>query len=360
MLNFEVFDGVFPVFGILTTYEEWNIISFDDALSRKVLFNSDSDNDQRVISRDKNIFYDNKADNEETVVRNLIGTGSIKYDDPNLMKYLVSIMVKCYNRRMLNNIPPLISLLQKERIVLKLKSDSCSWTLLPKSINKLSLKPPDLSANITEFYLLRDFRGGSEGKVWLRCNKEGNLVILKIPIIKFKKTTESIDSAIVKLTNECDMWNLVYGANTAKIVSLDDEKTLLMPVVFCCQYNYDNREKKFNATLQINTNPNHQLLQYDKSQVALLNEMNIDIKLCNPDNVAVSIFSKIAKIGLVHKDVAWRHIGVKPKFENLNFVRLEPAIIDLSSMEVVGNGDFIENNLMQSMTEQLRGSENIQ
>jgi hypothetical protein len=359
MQNFEVFDGVFPVFGILTTYEEWNIISFDDALSKKVLFESDSDNDERVISRDENnIIYSNDVDNDRTVVRNLIGTGSIKYDDPNLMKYLVSIMVKCYNRRMFNNIPTVISLLQKDRIVLKLKNVSCSWTILPKSIKMLSLKPPDLSTDITELYLLRDFRGGSEGKVWLGCNKQGNLVILKIPIIEFKKTKESIDSAIIKFENECNMWNRVYGANTAKIVILGDQKTLLMPVVFCCQYNYDNREKKFNATLQINTNPNHQLLQFDKSQVALLNEMNIDIKLCNPDNIALSILSKIAKMGLVHKDVAWRHIGVKPKFKNSHFVEFEPAIIDLSSMENVRNEDFIENNIIQSMTVQLRGSEN--
>ena len=322
MLNFEVFDGVFPVFGILTTYEEWNIISFDDALSRKVLFESDSDNDERVISRDENIISVNDADNDETVVRNLIGTGSIKYDNPNLMKYLVSIMVKCYNRRMLNNIPPLISLLRKNRIVLKLKNASCSWTILPKSITKLSLKPPDLSANITELYLLRDFHRGSEGKVWLGCNKKGNLVILRIPIIKLKNK-ESIDLAIIKLENECNMWNRVYGANTAKIVILnDDQKTLLMPVVFCCQYNYDKREKKFNATLQMNRNPNDRLLELDESQVDSLKVVNVNIKLCNPDNVATSIFSKIAKMGFVHKDVAWRHIGVKPKFQHQHLLNL--------------------------------------
>jgi hypothetical protein len=94
-------------------------------------------------------------------------------------------MVKCYNRRILsNNIPLLIPLLKKNRIILKLKENSFSWIVLPKTIKKLSLEPPDMSKNIPELYLLRDFRGGSEGKVWLGCNKNGNLVMLKIPIIK--------------------------------------------------------------------------------------------------------------------------------------------------------------------------------
>ena len=373
MICCESFYGVSPIFGILTDYNEWNIFAFDDIISREVLFKSFEANNKTeypLPTGNSNTSYD--EDNDEKVSRNLIKSKTIKGTDPLLIRYLVSIMIKCFNRRM-NGITTSVSLLQKNRIVLKIGKDNISWIKLPESFQNLSIIPPaftnhkaDSKQSSKSFLLLRDYREGRDGKAWLGCNKNGNLVVLKFfkgnkdmrndkgKVLTKSEIREKGNTAIAE---ECKMWNEIYGANTAISLELQNQLVLIMPFVFCCSYDKKNKTKHFNTTLQPSHVTNVELLKLDLQHVKDLSTIRDLIKK-TPDEIANEIINTIAKKGYIHKDIAWRHIGVRPiiiskdKNKPIKF-RLEPTLIDLTSIEKADP----KPELVDEMMKQLRSSE---
>ena len=342
MLALEAFDGASPVFGILVSYEEWNIFAFDDIVSNEVLFKSDQANNKTqysTISNNSDNLLD--EDNDVRVKRNLIVSKPIACTDPILIQSLVSIMIKCYNRRTngsSNAMSSLVSLLKPDRIALKVKSSSISWIKISNTIKQLSLMPPVFAnKGPKELLLLRDFREGSEGKAWLGCSKSGNIVIIKFfKGVKGKSKEEIKKDSIVAINKECETWNKLYGANTAKALELDNQLALVMPFVFCCIYDCINDigYKKFNSTLQPSRTTNDVLLGLDLREVKEFQIIREEISKCNPDIVASSIINQLADKGYIHNDIAWRHIGVRPIFnpKTKRFDHLEPILIDLSSV----------------------------
>ena len=359
----EAFEGASPIFGILASYEEWNIFAFDDIISREVLFDSVEESNENLYTRtsDYRIVYDDE--NDECVVRNLISAKSIAGSDPNLLRYLVSIMIKCFNRQTnCSKSNPLISLLKTDRIVLKVMKASISWIKIPKSLQMLTLSPPsfnDKRSILKELLLLRDFREGRDGKAWLGCSKAGNLVVLKF-CKGNRKETKAMNrcNSFSVVEEECNIWNKLYGTHTSKALELDNQLVLVMPVVICCIYDKKKKETRFNCTLQPSKETNLELLNLDLKQVKELQFISDNINhLCNPTEIALKIFNRLAEKRLIHLDIAWRHIGVRPIYKNKNeFVCFEPTVIDLSSVEPSTISDTKEE-IINKMMIQLRKSE---
>ena len=114
---------------------------------------------------------------------------------------------------------------------------------------------------------------------------------------------------------------------------------LLMPFVFCVQIDNAN-EKKLNTSMQPTISPNEDLLNADILQVqelqAIRNNINNHYKNSGDiDIIAYSCIEKLANNGMIHHDIHWRHIGVRPIFNSKSkeFDHFEPALIDLSSVE---------------------------
>jgi hypothetical protein len=249
--------------------------------------------------------------------------------------------------------------LKPGRIVLKAKSSGIFWIKIPKSIKLLSLQAPSSSSDwsnlMDEVFLLRDFRAGSEGKAWLGCTRAGQLVVVKFPIIKKIETVDKKNDreklefeSRQKIVKECLMWNKIYGDGTAKIVKLNNEDALVMPFVFCCSSNSSNRVREFNTSLQASHIVNNELLALDLKHVKELELIQQYIaeesSQCTcaggyPEVVARSIIMKLTEKKLIHNDIAWRHIGIRPIFTTTSnnkaskFIRFEPTLIDLSSVE---------------------------
>ena len=350
MVSFEAFDGVYPHFAIVITFTEWNIICFDDQISREVLFSSVSDNDYTKYEMNGlDHISKNDNDHDTVVTRNLIQTGSIAHDNPKLLQYLVSILVKCYNKRINGSTTStFIPLLQKNRIVLKLKEDNCSWIKIPNEIKKLSLIAPLFDKKFkNELFLLRDYKEGAEGKAWLGCTRQRQLVIAKIPIVKEiypNKTIVDIEQNLKKIQKECNIWNELYNdENTATVITLNKQRVLLMPFVFCVHIDNAN-EKKLNTSMQPTISPNEDLLNADILQVQELqvirNYINNHYKNSSDlDIIADSCIEKLAKNGMIHHDIHWKHIGVRPilNSKSKELDHFEPTLIDLSSVEITSD-----------------------
>jgi hypothetical protein len=166
--------GLRKVFGIVSTYNEWKIVWLENA--------------NNIASSDSIDYKDLKLVVENNISMNKIyGTETIDRTNPMLAKYLVNAI---YKMKCCEVTPPKSFLVEDNAVVRKypyLNDISYEW----KTLGEIVLTYRETK----KFYLLQDYKGGLDGRVWLGTSAKGNLAI-----IKFCKNGNNIKK-------ECENWH---------------------------------------------------------------------------------------------------------------------------------------------------------
>jgi hypothetical protein len=231
------------VFGILSTYDKWRILWLSDCneiAQQKKVNTKPGEASVKEVETIPNWKDDLVANTEEavpppsTLERQLCGTKSIKYNDPQILKVLASVILKMYYSPRKK-----VALVDPKRIYISLNTTSWYWTTFSSKLNISQVinlfdniyifKMPN--ANTKSLILLQDFGGGAHGRVWLACSVGGGLCVVKF------STVDSIEL----LETERSLWNNIWGV-PARIQQLCGQDALVMPFVKPC--NEDDKKDK--------------------------------------------------------------------------------------------------------------------
>mmetsp|Transcript_7191 Transcript_7191/g.10689 ORF Transcript_7191/g.10689 Transcript_7191/m.10689 type:complete len:201 (-) Transcript_7191:218-820(-) len=95
--------------------------------------------------------------------------------------------------------------------------DSFKWSLLPLQLTKFSFVASDMNTQL--FYLMEDFHGGSDGRVWLYATQSGKIGVMKL-------------SARSDFTRETEAWINVWKVPFVRVMRILNFNSLLMPYAF--------------------------------------------------------------------------------------------------------------------------------
>lgn len=205
-------------------------------------------------------------------------------------------------------------MLSDTRAYLKLERTRFLWIT---SIHATSLSFESCPKHISEFYLLNDLYGGTDGCVWLAC-----AIIDKI-----------VRLVVIKFPHESDIAQEVHHWNTMDIESvystvLNNKNAIIMPVAF---------HYKSDGTIDTEWwGTKHQ------SEVPIHNfEVFYELALqADPIEVLNQCMLECSKVNLVHKDIHWRHVAMFPVIggDSLNpSYTLNYRFIDLTRMTTVNS-----------------------
>ena len=138
------------------------------------------------------------------------------------------------------------------------------------------------SSTATNFYLLQDFGGGGDGRVWLACSTNGNVCV-----IKFLHETKNGKDI---LEQEKNIWICIWNL-PARVVQLFDQHALIIPYVETNPENVSDTKK----------------IQSTKSAI-----------------------EKLAKGGFIHNDLHWRHVGFYNKEEEIQAVLFDLVRVSIA------------------------------
>ena len=312
MIMLQNFHGIRYVFGLITTYSEWRIcwLPHTDvcaAASERI------QNHPPIISHGV----------EERIVH---CSPKYKCTDQSLIPMLCSVIHKMYN----SPFDPPTKLVDPKRTYIELSESSFQWANLPKEIVsgevKLSYKLPHGNSN--RFYLLLDYHGGADGRVWLACSTSGCLVVIKFG---------SVHNGQERLEAESNHWRTIWDVST-RVVTLHRKPALLMPFAFHGRL----RNKHFRFL-----NPNHWPIELktdaDEREVPIVTHEIVEDKdlleyLTEYNNKPMTVLQTaltemmITK-GVQHGDLEWRHVALLPSWESSNQKwTLKPILIDMARL----------------------------
>uniref|UniRef100_A0A1X7UMG5 DUF5898 domain-containing protein n=1 Tax=Amphimedon queenslandica TaxID=400682 RepID=A0A1X7UMG5_AMPQE len=159
--------------------------------------------------------------------RKLIGTPLIKWNDPDLLHFLISALFKM-------TLSPVdsvqLSTFDKGRSYIYVRKEEWSWDEPTQegSLRYCDNRLPQFQ-NV-DLFLLADLGGGADGRVWLAATMKGEVFV-----IKFSK-----DEVI--LEQEADIWKRVWRCD-ARVLRLNGRYGLAMPWVKPCdEADFENKE----------------------------------------------------------------------------------------------------------------------
>jgi hypothetical protein len=131
-----------------------------------------------------------------------------------------------------------VPMVSNTRCYIKLESKKWIWM---KGLPVTSLSFVPCQKNCTTFYLLYDFHGGADGRVWLACQLEkngslntniGRLVVIKFPRRKKNNNVNlengEIDNDTIK---EVENWRAM-GVKSVYATILNSRQAIIMPFAF--------------------------------------------------------------------------------------------------------------------------------
>ena len=161
---------------------------------------------------------------------------------------------------------------------------------------QLKMEPP--ARNTKVFYLLRDYHGGSDGRVWLACSQKGNLSVIKF----FKREQDNgvnvNDTALAQ--KELKYWERC-GFSQVFVTKLAMRSALILPFGF----HYRDSDVKIDYSWWISSNEPVQCIEHYNSILSLVK-----------DEVAPTVLEACvelcAKNKIIHQDIEWRHVAIFP------------------------------------------------
>ena len=332
MLRLKYSHGLKAVFGITTTYNEWKICWLHEA--NNIAEATEATSHLFHPSASHNIDFQNKEILYETKI--------FKRDDPHLVEALVSVIRKM----MMCPVSAPTALLRQSsepdpRKFGKVDTTTFSWQMLPSNITKLSYEM--IGKGNQYYYLIEDFHGGADGRVWLCINSGGRIGVLKL------SGTSSFEH---ELTAWTDIWNIAV-----RRVTVLGCNALLMPYAFHgCIIDGTIRFRPFF------------FWHRDLISTADFNslEVNADFDLDNiekytsdPERAAREALEIMAAKRYIHNDISWRHVALLPVQPATNKPNAKwtvtPILIDCNTVRRVDEEDNLTvNQFVDSSLEELR------
>jgi hypothetical protein len=293
MLQLRILRGRKHIFGILTNYNSWVICWLHD--------NSDAAAATSECIED----CSSQVKCDTPLQRQLCSTRTFSITDKMLPRVLVSVLRKLAHSSYIPVAPV------GKRLYPKLTPLAFQWQVT--DIPKLSLKA--LSAK--NYYVLREYRRGGDGQVYLTCTASGALTVLK-----FLLQVDDSESNEERCLSEANHWKNIFPFVFVRVESVLGRSAVCMQYVFACE----NNGSMFSTILQ------------GAEDAAYLggNEMEVlaRVRASDPREVARQAITTMANAGYYHEDLHWRHVGVAPTFSGRN-ISLRAVLIDLSRVSTV-------------------------
>jgi hypothetical protein len=153
--------------------------------------------------------------------RKLFVSKSYKHNDPDFTRMLQSVIFKMYG----SPINP-VGELSASRPYIVLTEDSWNWRKIRWEVSNVNCNQVP-RADSKEFILVRDLRGGADGRVWMACTKSGIACVLKFAKLKgpYKKDYKE---ATKKLNDEVNAYLRQDPEMDVQVLTLCGRPVLLM------------------------------------------------------------------------------------------------------------------------------------
>lgn len=222
MLRLQSFYGIQNVFGIVTTYHQWRIYwlpqSQDIAQAQSINENFSIEVTKDEILIDEKFTENDENEEEEYDKKNpreVYGTKVIESSNPDLPKILGSVIKKMYYTK-----TEKIERFNPSRPYIVMDKDTWYWSTVkwnPSFKPNYHVMP---KSQPKKLYLIEDFRGGVDGRVWLASTPKGEMCV-----IKFDHSDKFDD-----LKKEADNWKTLYADKTyTQMITLCGRPALMMP-----------------------------------------------------------------------------------------------------------------------------------
>ena len=314
------FYGLTNMLGILTNYDEWEICWLPDS-------------DQCALSTDLN--YEGNDIDPDTVDNRTLHVSEVyrRSDSKRLATALCAALKKmAKNARF--TVP--LSLGSKSRTYIV--TDDRRWTWSKNLPQKLQLAP---RYEVTsKFYLLQDFKGGADGRVWLGCDEQGHLNVLKMFV-----DTEEEEIRSEKLSKEVERWKKL-GHGTVFKTQIIGKPTIVAPFAF-----------HFDASQQLDTTWWRQTLSQSWSIIEDFDYFLAEANRFSAIEALQNCIERCSAANLVHEDIEWRHVALFPTYsidENGQQQKhLTPGFIDLTRMSEVSSQTAAKDAMVSDVSERL-------
>jgi hypothetical protein len=233
LLQLQSFNGLKTPFGIVTTYVEWRICWLANDSSDNLAastFHDTSSVEAKTSDIDETMNYTTDLDVDDVDLgeptqmsddlRIVHGTNVMQFDDNNLVNMLATLLHKMTHVEL----SP-VALIDASRSYIVTNEKSWYWA-------RLSLSKPDTrlsstampKSNTQQFWLLKDFRGGVDGRVWLACSRSGAACV-----IKFSVGQGSDDDKKARLEQEMKLWHIINEDARVRVQRIAGSWALVMP-----------------------------------------------------------------------------------------------------------------------------------
>ena len=320
LINKQNFYGATHIFGIVTTMKHWTFVWLPEstALAQSPILPVAALGQCKPVNRlDSRIVCTSKI---------------FQQDDESLPRLLMSLFKKAQCTSFQS-----VSLLTTTRMYVCLSSDSWQWMRpTQEEVNawstSLTLQLVSQPSPVAEFLVLKHLQLDAEAKVWLALIHN---TILAGTICVVKQMYDLKDAA-----REASLWSRVNGGTVVAARLVSARPSVVVPfVVLATESNIDRKSKQvqfiFDAAqwgLQDNVLPG-EIPVHLKANAEAIQAVAASANLLNARFVAQAAVVRIAKKGLLHKDIEWRHVALVPEFDVSGaVVRLMPGLIDLESV----------------------------
>jgi hypothetical protein len=308
MLQLRAFHGVRQVFGIITTLIEWQIVWLPDT-------------QEAALATDLS-YSPNNVDSTIASTRSLHVSRDIYcFEEPPILCACLTTVLKKMKHSSTGRI--VVAINSSTRCYIEVLSQVWRWKTIQKDLN-LSLSPPNSCPS--SLLLLRDYHGGSDGRVWLTASPSGQIAVLKILNTDPKSNEDA--------QNEALAWTLCgFTAFASEFMKLP---CVVMPFamhVKVCSGELVLVEGLNNWTFSENQEVSGEQIENvahfrDFVDLVRREERSIPTILQNAVN-------HLASCNVAHLDIEWRHVALVPIFskETDKLVGIQEMLIDLTRVE---------------------------
>lgn len=306
MARLESFYGLQHVFGIVSTYQQWRICWFpsSDNAARateiepqpKVAPQSESENEEtegqekvehsEEYKREYIITFYKRRILTVYIRRKIYGTSLIEWNDKELPALLASVILKMYH----SPTAP-VKRFSSQRPYIAMTDTNWTWEAVKWGAKFQANYKTMPSTQPDKLFLLEDFRGGVDGRVWLACSKQGEICVIKFDHMEKKEALEK----------EAQHWRDIWGHKDTQVITLSGKPALMMP--------YMKRIENWKDP---------QILEATKQAVRTM-----------------------ASKGFVHKDLKKRHVGIMSPSKKGE--RYQVGFLDLRQVEPMEETEALQS-----------------
>jgi hypothetical protein len=195
-------------------------------------------------------------------------------------------------------------------------------------------------------FLIADYGGGADGKVWLACTSSGHLVVVKLSDSRLDKSGREHTYA-----EEAQAWRTVWHQRSVHTTTILGVDALLMPFTFTALCRCG--QISFTALSHWNT-ATHEDVEtiFESSASKVLDRDQFCSRYHDAWGVAAEAIRTMALRGFEHLDIRWRHVALLPqKQQRSDAWIVVPVLIDLNRTQPIDatNEKIVEECIQRGM-----------